>query len=136
MRKHMKKLLVCILIILLILPRINSHPAIAFSAEENTSSSNTLVSQSYKEKEIPFKHKGDLCENGPWELNKNSSGMIYAYEWDTYYKVSAADSYWVGLYKMKWSDDGKLSYQAISLNNKFSNAFPVGIISGLPSRTK
>ncbi|BCK00673.1 hypothetical protein [Anaerocolumna chitinilytica] len=126
MRKHKQKLFVCILIILLTLQSINSHPAIAFSAEENTSSSNTLVSPNYKEKEIPFKHKGDLCENGPWELNKNSSGMIYAYEWDTYYKVSASDSYWVGLYKMMWSDDGKLSYQAIRLNSKFSKRISSG----------
>jgi hypothetical protein len=125
--KHLQKLLVCILIILLTLPRINSHTAIAFSTEYKTSSINTLASQSYTEKEIPFKHKGDLCENGPWELNKNSSGKIYTYEWDTYYNFSAtADSFWVGLYKMKWSDDGELSYQAISLNSKFSKRISSG----------
>ncbi len=126
MRKPLQKLLACILILLLSMPGINSPTATASSTRDETSSIITLAARSYAEKDIPFKHKGD-CENGPWELNKNSSGTIDAYEWDTYYKNSATTtSYWVGLYKMKWSKDGKLSYQTINLNSKFSKRIPSG----------
>ncbi len=126
MRKPLQKLLACILILLLSTSGISSPTAIASSTRDQTSSINTTAAQSYTERDITFKHKGE-CENGPWELNKNSSGMIEAYEWDTYYKNSATiTSYWVGLYKMKWSKDGKLSYQTINLSSKFSKRIPSG----------
>lgn len=127
MKKQLQKLIVCILVILLATPKINGPTPIATSSEKHYARINTLASQSYIEKEISFEHKANLCENGPWELNKNSSGMICAYEWDTYSKYSANnDSYWVGLYKMKWSKDGGLSYQEIGLSNKFSKRVSSG----------
>lgn len=127
MKGIIRKVVVSLLVILLILPNMSYTMAAADDSDNLCVEVSTSAASTYIEKELKFEHKGDLCENGPWDIEKANNRTIYAYEWDTYYETtSTTDSFWVGLYKMKWSKNGTLSYQQVNLSSTFTHRITGG----------
>lgn len=127
MKSLFRKVIGCMLVIFLLTFYANSTIAAANDNINQHGEDTRYAAKSYLEKKLKFKHKGH-CDNGPWNVEKDENGTIYAFEWDTYnnIKTNPNSSFWVGLYKMKWSKNGKLSYQKMKLNSAFAHCISGG----------